>query len=70
MAYTAADLKMVEDHIAQGERHVARQREILAFLSSRGYPTDQAQWLLTAFEATLLQHREHRELMLADSDVA
>jgi hypothetical protein len=61
---------MVEDHIAQGERHVARQREILAFLRSRGYPTDQAEWLLAEFEATLLQHREHRELMLADSGVA
>ena len=63
MAYTAADLRMVDDHIAQGERHVTRQEEIVALLRSRGHPTEVAEQLLAEFQSTLRQHREHRELM-------
>jgi hypothetical protein len=66
MAFTAADLQMVDDHIAQGERHITRQEEIVAWLQSRGHPTEMAEDLLTEFEATLAQHREHRELMLLE----
>ena len=64
MAFSAADLRMVDDHIAQGERHVTRQHEIIAWLTSRGHPTDMAEQLLAEFESTLLQHRAHRDLML------
>jgi hypothetical protein len=64
MAFSAADLQMVDDHIALGEKHVTRQRELLAWLKSRGHPTDIAEDLLTEFEATLDQHRLHREQML------
>ena len=63
MAYTAADLRMVDDHIAQGERHVTRQEEIVAWLKSRGHPTEVAEQLLAEFQSTLLQHRAHRDLM-------
>lgn len=63
MAYSAADLQMVEDHIAQGERHVTRQEELIAWLRSKGHPTDMAEQLLEAFRATLIQHREHRDVM-------
>ena len=63
VAYTAADLKMVDDHIAQGERHVTRQQEIVAWLRSRGHSTEIAEQLLAEFQSTLLQHRAHRELM-------
>lgn len=63
MAYSAADLRMVDDHIAQGERHVTRQKEIIAFLRSRGHPTKAAEQLLVEFQATLQQHRAHRDLM-------
>jgi hypothetical protein len=66
MAFTAADLRMVDDHIAQGERHVTRQEEIVAHLRSHGLPTDAAEDLLEAFRATLVQHRSHREQMLRD----
>jgi hypothetical protein len=68
MAYSAADLKMVDDHIAQGERHVSRQEELLAWLRSREYPTEMAEELLAEFQATLIHHREHREQMLNESD--
>jgi hypothetical protein len=68
MAYSAADLKMVDDHIDQGERHVTRQEEIVAWLHGRGYPTEMAEQLLEDFRATLVQHRAHRELMLLERE--
>lgn len=70
MAFTSADLKMVDDHIAQGERHVTRQEELVAWLKSRGHPTEMAELLLAEFQATLAQHRAHRELMLFENRVS
>ncbi len=64
MAYTAADLQMVDDHIAQGERHVEMQVALIERLRSHHLPTSQAEELLVEFRATLVQHRAHRELML------
>ena len=69
MAFNAADLKMVDDHIAQGEHHVTRQGELVAWVKERGHPTDIAEELLAEFKATLLQHRAHRELMIAERDL-
>lgn len=66
MAYSAADLEMVDRHIAQGERHVAQQEELVARLRSHGLPIDEAERLLEDFRAFLKQHRAHRELMLQD----
>jgi hypothetical protein len=68
MAYTAADIQMVDDHIAQGERHVTRQEEIVAWLRSRGHPTSQAEELLAEFQLSLEQHRAHREVMIHSID--
>ena len=64
MTYSAADLQMVEDHIAQGRRHVLQQEQLIVRLRTRGLPTDKAEDLLAEFEATLQQHRHHRELMI------
>jgi hypothetical protein len=64
MAFTAAELKMVDDHIAQGERHVAEQEELLEWLRDRGHPTEMAEDLLVQFRATLVQHRAHRDRMI------
>lgn len=69
MAFSAADLQMVDDHIAQGERHVSRQKEIVAWLRSRGHPTAVAEELLGEFEATLVQHRAHRDLMRREGGI-
>jgi negative regulator of genetic competence, sporulation and motility len=66
MAYSSADLEMVDRHIAQGERHVTQQEELVARLRSHGLPTDEAENLLEEFRALLLQHREHRRVMLGD----
>lgn len=66
MSYSAADLEMVDCHIAQGERHVTQQEELVARLRGHGLPTDEAESLLEEFKALLLQHREHRRIMLGD----
>ena len=66
MAFTPAQLEMVDHHIAQGERHVARQLELVEWLKSRGHPTDLAEQLLADFQSTLNQRRAHRELMLME----
>lgn len=68
MAYTPDDLQMVDDHIAQGERHVIRQEEIISRLRSRGMPTDAAEQLLAEFRSLLHQHWEHRALIVKDLD--
>lgn len=67
MAFSPADLKMVDDHIAEGERHVTRQEELVAWLTSRGHPTDIAEQLLAEFQSTLAEHRAHRQLMLFEN---
>lgn len=64
VAYSAADLQMVDDHIALAERHVTRQEEIVAWLRSRGHPTEIAEQLLAEFRSSLDQHRAHREVMV------
>lgn len=69
MAFSAADIQMVDDHIAQGERHVAQQVELLERLRSRGLPTDMAEQLLAEFHATLCQHRAHRDRMVHSNDL-
>lgn len=68
MAYTPDDLQIVDDHIAQGERHIIRQEEIITRLRSRGTPTENAETLLTEFRALLHQHWEHRALIVKDLD--
>jgi hypothetical protein len=68
MAVDAAELRMVDDHIAQGTRHVAQQKELIAWLKSRGHPTEAAEELLLQFRSTLRQHRKHREQMLTEPE--
>lgn len=68
MAFNEADLRMADNHVAQGERHVARQLEIIAWLRERGHPTETAENLLTEFRSTLVQHRTHRDLMRMESE--
>ena len=66
MVYTTADLNMADSHVAQGERHIVQQEEIVARLRAHGLPTEQAELLLVQFHATLAQHRAHRNLMLRE----
>ena len=67
MAYTAADVQMVERHILQGEEHVRRQTELIDRLRSKGLPTGAAEEWLAQFEDMLQQHWDHRALMIETS---
>jgi hypothetical protein len=66
VAYTRADLELIDAHIAQGERHVIQQEELVSRLRSRGLPTADAEQLLADFRAFLHQHWEHRALVIQD----
>lgn len=50
-------IEMARRHVAQGEAHVRRQREIVARLSERQLPSQEAMELLLEFEDTLQDHR-------------
>lgn len=47
-----------------GERHIARQREIVADLHHKGFRTDLADELLNLFEQMQLLHVAHRDRIL------
>jgi hypothetical protein len=67
MSYSAAEMRMVDHHIVQGERHVTRQEGLVAWFRSRGHSTEMAEQLLTEFQFSLQQHRAHRERMLLEA---
>ena len=52
-------IRMITDHIAQGERHVASQRAIVLRLNELGADASLAEDILEEFEATLAEHRDH-----------
>lgn len=60
-----SELEMVLRHVAEGERHVALQRRIVAHLREIGGDLALAEQLLTEFEASLDQHRAHRDRLQA-----
>ena len=64
------ELEMAERHVREGEAHVARQRDLVAELRRDGHDTEQAEQLLTTFEATLAQHRKGLELVKAHSNAS
>ena len=63
MAYTMADLELVDGHIAQGERHIIRQEQLISRLRERSLPTEEAEKLLNQFQDSLREHRAHRDIM-------
>ena len=60
------ELEMVQRHVRQGERHVSRQRELIADQTRRNLPTDQAEKVLFNFEITLLAHNDHLDRLHSD----
>ena len=54
-------LAMVERHVAEGEVHLLRQRQLVSDLRRDGHDTTQAEGLLAAFEASQAAHCEHRD---------
>lgn len=53
------EIAMVRRHVQQGERHVARQRQIVDTLKAAGSETLVADTLLAQYEAALGAHQAH-----------
>jgi hypothetical protein len=54
-------LAMTARHVAEGERLIERQHEIIAGLGRNGHDTQMARELLKQFEETQTSHIEHRD---------
>ena len=54
-------LELANRHVADGEKHVARQKQILAELEREGHDPEQARELLAVFEETLAIYVADRE---------
>lgn len=59
MAFDESELEMARRHVAEGERHVRLQIEIVDHLHALGAPTEVAEQLMTQFEELLVMHRQH-----------
>jgi hypothetical protein len=59
MALSESELEMVARHVAEGERHVSLQEQIVSHLGEIGASTDMAEELLVEFRSTLGRHRAH-----------
>ncbi|RVD67190.1 hypothetical protein EN751_38110 [Mesorhizobium sp. M4A.F.Ca.ET.029.04.2.1] len=57
-------LAMLEQQVLLGERHIARQREIVADFHHKGFRADLAEDLLTLFEQMQILHVAHRDRLL------
>jgi hypothetical protein len=57
--YTTADLERAERRIAQAERNLSRQAEIVSGLANAGHATELALELLHEFEASVFEYRGH-----------
>ena len=60
------ELEMVQRHVRQGERHVARQLEIIADMQFRKQPTGSAENLLFNFDRSLRAHKAHLEQLTSN----
>jgi hypothetical protein len=60
MKYTQEDLGLVEKHVAQGERNVQQQRQIVQVLRQGGYPIHEALEMLDSLESALHALRQRR----------
>jgi len=57
------DLRLGLRFIEEGEIRVLQQRQLIARLKKKGQSTDQAEAALKGFERSLLQLRNHLEIM-------
>jgi hypothetical protein len=64
-AAIAAAIKLSDEHIAVGERHIAMQRGMIEGLKKDGHRTTEAERTLQTYEAALALHRAHREQLSA-----
>jgi uncharacterized coiled-coil protein SlyX len=62
----AEQIKMIRGHVAQGQRHVASQRDVIKRLAELGSDTRLAEDLLEEFEVTLAEHERHLAQLLGE----
>jgi hypothetical protein len=60
-----AELQLVRNRVAEGEKHVRLQREILRHLREVGSATDVAEQILAEFEARLADERKREAGLVA-----
>ena len=65
-AMILAHLWNAERHVAEGEDHLARQRDIILELRKAGRDTMQAEDLLRHFEASQAFHIAGRDFLIAE----
>lgn len=54
-------LRQAHEHVALGERHLARQRQIVEEYERLGLDVTKAQWLLSQFEELQVLHVADRD---------
>jgi hypothetical protein len=64
MAYSTKDLATVEEHVAEGEKHVARQKELVLKVAADPKLKSIAEQLLSEMEVALSAHRRQRDDIL------
>ena len=63
-------LAEAERHVALGEKHIARQTDVVAYLKERGYPVQLAIDLLHTYQAAQANHLRHRDAIRAELAMA
>jgi hypothetical protein len=61
-------LFLAEKHVSEGERHIARQREIVAELKDNGHDLETARNLLARFEELYASHVADRDRIRLELD--
>jgi hypothetical protein len=56
-------------HVAQGNKHIARQRRLIAKLEHNGHDTIAAREVLDVFLDSQILHERHRDNVLATQEV-
>lgn len=59
-------LAEAEAHVAEGQRHIDRQEQIVAELDRDGHDTKQAWELLAIFRSLQIEHIAHRDRLLRE----
>jgi hypothetical protein len=59
-------LALAERHIAEGDRRLARQVDLIAELDRDGYDTKDARMILVTMQDTQALHRDDRERILRE----
>jgi len=54
-------LAMAERHVAEGEGHLLRQRQLVSDLRRGGHDTTESEKFLAQLEALQVMHLEHRD---------